>query len=558
MLDTKEVIMKNNLSIIYLFLVSIFFLLSCSNPSNSTNNTSSSSDIDLSFAISSTTPTEASTGISRSTTISLTFDREIDNNTISTNYFTTSCSGAIQVSSDGFTTCVQMSGPPIASNSNKTFTVTPTYSLSANTIYRIGVSKSNLRDNNANGMYESWVSPNGFQTSGTTIAQLGSSTADYGYDIAIDSSDNLYLTGYAANVHGNYYSGTFLIKYNSALSRQWTRQTDGYYGKGVHVDSSGNIVFISNQQNHGKFEESVTYSQSYYTMIYKYNSSGEKYWLYNRGQQYNFAQLDVTSDSSNNYYFTGNCSSGIDSQSCSVDTVILKYNSSGTRQWTVVIDSNYSKGHGIVADTSGNTFITGYTPATFNSVSVTGGKDLFLTKYNTSGTHQWSKLLGSTSDDVGNEIVMDSSGNLYITGYTEGILDNGTTSGERDLLITKYDSSGNNLWAKQVGNTRSEGRSIAVDSSGNAYVAGYTYGDFDGNSNLGGADIVVVKYDTSGTKQWSYQYGTSSDDFGEGIVVDSSGNLYVTGKTSGNFYGNVNAGSSDVFLMKLNSSGIIQ
>ena len=69
---------------------------------------------------------------------------------------------------------------------------------------------------------------------------------------------------------------------------------------------------------------------------------------------------------------------------------------------------------------------------------------------------------------------------------------------------------------------------------------------------------MVVKYNSSGTKQWSYQYGTSSDDFGEGIVVDSAGNLYVTGRTSGNFYGNVNAGNSDVFLMKLNSSGIIQ
>ena len=519
-----------------------------------------SGDIDLSFAISSTTPTEASTGISRSTTISLTFDREIDNNTISTNYFTTSCTGAIQVSSDGFTTCVKMSGPPVSSNSNKTFTVTPAYSLSANTIYRIGVSKSNLRDTNGNGMYESWISPNGFQTSGTTIAQFGSSSADYGYDIAIDSSDNLYLTGYANKVHGNYYQGTFLIKYNSSLSRQWTRQTDSYYGKGVHVDSSGNIVFISNNRNDGKFEESsgYTYSLSAYTMIYKYNSSGEKFWLYKRSHG-NFTQLDVTSDTSNNYYFTGTCNNTIDSQSCANgQTVILKFNSSGTRQWTVVINSAYSKGHGIVSDTSGNTFITGFASSTFNSVSNTGGKDLFLTKYNTSGTHQWSKLLGSTSDDVGNGIVMDSSGNLYITGYTEGILDNGTTSGERDLLITKYDSSGNNSWAKQVGNTRSEGRSIALDSSGNAYVAGYTYGDFDGNSNLGGADIVVVKYDSSGTKQWAYQYGTSSDDFGEGIVVDSAGNLYVTGYTSGNFYGNVNAGGSDVFLMKLNSSGIIQ
>ena len=102
MLDTKEVIMKNSFSKNYLFLVSIFFLLSCSSFSSSdesptasdesttasdesttagsTDNTTNS--LDLSFAISSTYPTEASTGISRSTTISLTFDREIDNNTI--------------------------------------------------------------------------------------------------------------------------------------------------------------------------------------------------------------------------------------------------------------------------------------------------------------------------------------------------------------------------------------------------------------------------------------------------------------------------------------------
>ena len=96
MLDTKEVIMKNNFSKNYLLLVSIFFLLSCSSPSESptavstasTDNTTTSTDntttnsIDLSLTVSSTSPTEASTGISRSTTISLTFDREIDNNTI--------------------------------------------------------------------------------------------------------------------------------------------------------------------------------------------------------------------------------------------------------------------------------------------------------------------------------------------------------------------------------------------------------------------------------------------------------------------------------------------
>ena len=547
------------------YLCFITFFLGCTNNDSSSSGSSNSTSgtLDLSLVVESSSPSDGTSSVSRSTTIAVTFSKAMDPTTIDANYSSTTCSGTIQLSSDGFTTCVRFTSAPVASNSNKTFTVTPASSLSANTLYQIGVLRTNPRDTNGNAIYYSW-SANGFVTSGTTIAQFGSSSADYGYDIAIDSSDNLYLVGSANKIHGNYYNGTFLTKYNSSLTRQWTRQTDSNFAKGIHKDYSGNLIFISNNQNYGKFFEDSSISESNNSRIYKYNISGEKIWYSERN--YNrFDQLDSTSDNSGNYYFTGSVydRNGYDFDGNAITNyqdffIILKYNSSGTRTWTKIVESQSSRGHGIVSDTSGNSYSTGYAKNTFNSVSVTGGKDLFLTKYNTSGTHQWSKLLGSTSDDVGNEIVMDSSGNLYITGYTEGILDGGSTSGERDLLITKYDSSGNKSWAVQVGNTRSEGRSIALDSSNNVYVAGYAYGDFDGNSNIGGSDVVIVKYNSSGVKQWAYQYGTTSDDFGEGIAVDSSGNLYVTGTTSGNFYGNVNAGSSDVFLMKLNSSGVVQ
>ena len=99
---------------------------------------------------------------------------------------------------------------------------------------------------------------------------------------------------------------------------------------------------------------------------------------------------------------------------------------------------------------------------------------------------------------------------------------------------------------------------MTVDSSDNLYVTGYTYGGLDGNTNSGGLDLFLVKYNSSGTKQWTQQLGTSSNDEGYGVTVDSSNNIYVTGLTSGGLDGNTNSGSDDLILVKYNSSGVKQ
>jgi hypothetical protein len=96
-----------------------------------------------------------------------------------------------------------------------------------------------------------------------------------------------------------------------------------------------------------------------------------------------------------------------------------------------------------------------------------------------------------------------------------------------------------------------------VDSSDNIYVTGYTYA-LDGNSSSGGYDLFVVKYNSSGTKQWTKQLGSSSSDYAKGVAVDSSGNVYAAGYTEGELDGNTNAGQKDVFLVKYNSSGVKQ
>jgi len=89
-------------------------------------------------------------------------------------------------------------------------------------------------------------------------------------------------------------------------------------------------------------------------------------------------------------------------------------------------------------------------------------------------------------------------------------------------------------------------------------VTGYTKGGLDGNTNSGSFDIFLVKYNSSGTKQWTKQLGTSSGDYGNDVTTDSSGNIYVTGYTNGGLDGNTNSGSYDIFIVKYNSSGIKQ
>ena len=201
------------------------------------------------------------------------------------------------------------------------------------------------------------------------------------------------------------------------------------------------------------------------------------------------------------------------------------------------------------ADGSGTTQATG-------STFVMGSANVTL--YAQWALNPWSgiKQIGTTGDDTGTGVAVDSSGNAYVTGLTYGAF-TGTNAGDRDLFLTKYNSSGTQQWMRQIGTPQTDvGRDVAVDSSGNAYVTGLTYGALTG-TNAGDYDIFLTKYDSSGTQQWMRQIGTPQTDVGRVVAVDSSGNVYVTGITQGALSGS-NAGSRDIFLMKYDTSGNLQ
>jgi len=409
--------------------------------------------------------------------------------------------------------------------------------------------------------------------------QLGTSSTDYGYSVTSDSSDNIYVTGYTfGGLDGNTSSGgrdIFLVKYNSSGTKQWTKQLGSYNSKGygssnelgnvVTTDSSGNIYVTG--WTDGDLDGNTSSGESDIFLV-KYNPSGTKQWTKQLGTSDDEWGYDVTTDSSGNIYVTGYTQGDLDgnTSSGSNDIFLVKYNSSGTKQWTKQLGTSSSdSGSGVTTDSSGNIYVTGNTQGDLDGNTSSGGTDIFLVKYNSSGTKQWTKQLGSSSqillspNDYGYSVTSDSSGNIYVTGYTQGDLDGNTNSGGTDIFLVKYNSSGTKQWTKQIGTSESDrGTDVTTDSSDNIYVTGYTKGDLDGNTNSGSYDIVLIKYNSSGIKQWTKQLGSSSKDEGRGVTTDSSGNIYVTGYTSGGLDGNTSSGSNDIFLVKYDSSGTKQ
>ncbi len=330
-------------------------------------------------------------------------------------------------------------------------------------------------------------------------------------------------------------------------------------GFGVTTDSLGNIYVTGSTYGH---LDGNTNSGGSDIFLVKYNSSGTKQWTKQLGTSSYDDGKGVTTDSSDNIYVTGVTNGRLDGNksSGSADIILVKYNSSGTKQWTKQLGtSSYDIGNGVTTDSSGNIYVTGQTSGGLdgntNFGSALGTADIFLVKYNSSGTKQWTKQLGTSSSDWGTDVTTDSSDNIYATGVIEGGLDGNKSSGKYDVFLVKYNSSGTKQWTKQLGTSKNEqGLGVTSDSSGSIYVTGVTNGGLDGNKNSGQSDIFLVKYNSSGTKQWTKQLGTSSYDDGKGVTTDSSGNIYVTGETEGDLDGNTSSGGSDIVLVKYNST----
>jgi hypothetical protein len=175
-----------------------------------------------------------------------------------------------------------------------------------------------------------------------------------------------------------------------------------------------------------------------------------------------------------------------------------------------------------------------------------GGVNIFISKLDASGNFIWAKSMGGLLDSYANFIAVDGFGNVYTTGAFYGMADfdpgtgtyNLTSLGNTDIFLSKLDSSGNFIWAKRTGSTQQDqGNCIIADTLGNIYISGFFTGivDFDPGagivnlSSAGSADIFILKLNTSGNFIWARNLGGSSVDESSSLTSDPFGNIYITG-----------------------------
>lgn len=155
-----------------------------------------------------------------------------------------------------------------------------------------------------------------------------------------------------------------------------------------------------------------------------------------------------------------------------------------------------------------------------------------LIKYNKRGNEMWRRVIDSPAEDVGKAVTVDSRGNVYVAGYTYGPLD-GNNAGGADIFVTKIAPSGTISWTRQFGTSSDDfGYSIAVDADDAVYVAGETAGLLDdGGFNPGGTDMVVRRYNSMGEVGFTHQFGDSSSESAVSVAVDKNGLVYLAGTT---------------------------
>lgn len=201
-----------------------------------------------------------------------------------------------------------------------------------------------------------------------------------------------------------------------------------------------------------------------------------------------------------------------------------------------------------------------------------GAEDVFLAKFDPDGAHLWSKSFGDAAEGYwcgGESVAMDATGNVHLAGYFGGIVDfgGGPLSGDGgfDIFLAKFDPSGTHLWSQGFGDPdgafRCRGWSTAVDVSGDVLLTGELEGtvDFGGAplTSSGAEDIFLAKFDPSGTHLWSRHFGDAGVDVGYSVAVDGAEDALLTGFFQGtvDFGGGplTSEGSSDVFLAKFGS-----
>jgi hypothetical protein len=435
---------------------------------------------------------------------------------------------------------------------------------------------------------------------------LGGSGGDEGYDIAVDSVGNAYITGWTSSTDfsiQNAYQSTFQEGIEDVFITKLNATGNGIvystylggsvydYGYAIAVDSTGNAYLTGSTLSPDFPTQNPyqTYQESSDVFVIKLNATGNGlvYSTFLGGSAYDYGE-EIAVDSTGNAYITGfSESSNFPTQNSyqtyqgDGDVFITKLNATGNGlvYSTFLGGSAYDSGKGIVVDSAGNVYVTGSTMSInfptqnpYQSVKQGGTYDGFITKLNATGNGLvYSTYFGGSLDDNSIGIAVDSAGNVYVTGRTSSSyyfpIQNAyqsTYQGNGDVFITKLNATGNSLVYSTYlgGNSYDFGEGIAVDFAGNAYIMGYTdssnfHTQTPYQTDQGSGDAFMTEINATGNGLvYSTYLGGSDDEYGYAIAMDSEGNVYVTGYTKSSDFPTQNPyqtsyqGNIDAFVTK--------
>ena len=291
----------------------------------------------------------------------------------------------------------------------------------------------------------------------------------------------------------------------------------------------------------------------------KYTSDGSKVWTQTIGTFFGEYGYSVSTAADGSVYVAGETGGNFDGQinNGELDAFLIKYNSDGFKEWTQLLGTSSNDwANSVSTAEDGSIYIAGYTDGNLDGEHDSNSHDAFLSKYNRDGALEWTKQIGQRSyHQEGNSVSAVSDGSVYIAGRTQTDLDGQTHSGGwSDAFLSKYNSDGSREWTKMLGvvvpNTKRLYRISRAADDGSVYIVGMTEGDLDGQINNGQRDVFLSKYSRDGHKAWTKVLGTSSDEWGYSVSADDVGSIYIAGYTEGNLDGQTNSGGGDAFLSK--------
>ena len=276
-------------------------------------------------------------------------------------------------------------------------------------------------------------------------------------------------------------------------------------------------------------------------------------------------------DPASNVYVSGYTEGPLDGQTNNPpgtfdDAFVMKWDSQGEWQWTRVWGSTNAE-NGVYAhmavDGTNCVYVTGYTEGEFDGETNAGDADIFLTRWSSDGTKEWSRIWGSPQYDEGYGVAVSTNGsNVFVCGYTEGSIDGETLPGDSGCFLTAFDADGNRDWTRIWGPTNDAwASSVAVLGEGklDVYVAGATDGAIGAEPFVGGSsDMFLTKYTGAGVQQWTRIWGSTnaSDDTAHCVAVHDKGLIYVAGRTAGEFDGQPMPGVHASFLSAFDDAGV--